>query len=158
MPSTVSRCVERASGFPDGASIRSARSIAAYPTCSNASIAASGPSVSAAQLSSASASPRSRVAAAALPEDTLVTPGHHAETVDPADDGTYTARLGELRERLPALKLDRETFVERIRGDIPPRPANFERIVAINLGTDSADDDTAFELELGPNNCAAAPL
>ena len=84
-------------------------------------------------------------------------PGHHAETTDP-DDGIYTARPGELRERLPALKLGRETFVERIRGDIPPRPASFERIVAINFGTDSADDDTAFELELGPNNCAAAPL
>ena len=127
----------------------------ARPAYSNASTAAS---VSAAQLSSTSASPRSRVAAAALPEDTLVAPGHHAETTDLADDGTYTARLGELRERLPALKLDRKTFVERIRGDIPPRPANFERIVAINLGTDSADDNTAFELELGPNSCAAAPL
>ncbi|MDS0280870.1 MBL fold metallo-hydrolase [Haloarcula onubensis] len=95
---------------------------------------------------------------AALPEDTLVAPGHRAETTEPAADGTYTARLGELRDRLPALALDRETFVERICGDIPPRPANFERIVAINLGTDAADDDTAFELELGPNNCAAAPL
>jgi len=94
----------------------------------------------------------------ALPEDTLVAPGHRAETTEPADDGTYTARLSKLRARLPALQLDRETFVERICGDIPPRPANFERIVAINLGTDAADDDTAFELELGPNNCAATPL
>ncbi len=95
---------------------------------------------------------------AELPAETLVAPGHHSETTEPADDGTYTARLGELRDRLPALALDRETFVERICGDIPPRPANFERIVAINLGTDAADADTAFELELGPNNCAAAPL
>ncbi|WP_277540075.1 MBL fold metallo-hydrolase [Haloarcula laminariae] len=94
----------------------------------------------------------------ALPEDTLVAPGHRGETTDANADGSYTARLGELRDRLPALRLDRETFVERICGDIPPRPANFERIVAINLGADAADDDTAFELELGPNNCAAAPL
>jgi len=48
--------------------------------------------------------------------------------------------------------------VERVCNDIPPRPANVERIVAINLGTERADDETAFELELGPNNCAAAPL
>jgi len=94
----------------------------------------------------------------ALPDETLVAPGHHSETTEPAADGTYTARLGDLLDRLPALALDRETFVERICGDIPPRPANFERIVAINLGADGADDDTAFELELGPNNCAAAPL
>ena len=95
---------------------------------------------------------------AAFPDETLVAPGHHSETTESADDGTYTARLGALLDRLPALALDRETFVDRIRGDIPPRPANFERIVAINLGTESADDDAAFELELGPNNCAAAPL
>jgi len=95
---------------------------------------------------------------AALPDETLVAPGHHGETTEPDGDGTYTARLGELRARLPALALDPKTFVERICDDIPPRPANFERIVAVNLGTDGADDDTAFELELGPNNCAAAPL
>jgi glyoxylase-like metal-dependent hydrolase (beta-lactamase superfamily II) len=94
----------------------------------------------------------------AFPAETLVAPGHHAETTEPNDDGTVTARLGELRDRLPALALDRDAFVERICADIPPRPANFERIVAINLGTDSADDETAFELELGPNNCAATPL
>jgi len=93
-----------------------------------------------------------------LPDETLVAPGHRSETTEPTHDGTYTARLGELRARLPALELDRETFVERVCSDIPPRPANFERIVAINLGTEVADDDTAFELELGPNNCAAAPL
>jgi len=95
---------------------------------------------------------------AALPDETLLAPGHYGETTDPSEGGAYTARLGELRERLPALSLDREAFVERICGDIPPRPANFERIVAINLGEETVDENTAFELELGPNNCAAAPL
>ncbi|MBX0322157.1 MBL fold metallo-hydrolase [Halomicroarcula sp. F13] len=95
---------------------------------------------------------------APLPDETLVAPGHYSDSTDPAADGTYTAWLGTLRERLPAFRLDRATFVDRICGDIPPRPANFERIVAVNLGSDDADDDTAFELELGPNNCAAAPM
>jgi len=92
---------------------------------------------------------------AALPDDTLVAPGHYATATERNDDGTYTARLGELRGRLPVFEQDRETFVGSICTDIPPRPANVERIVAINLGTERADDDTAFELELGPNNCAA---
>ncbi|MDS0277712.1 MBL fold metallo-hydrolase [Halomicroarcula sp. S1AR25-4] len=95
---------------------------------------------------------------APLPDETLVAPGHYSESVDRADDGTYTAPLGTLRERLSAFDMDRETFVERICADVPPRPANVERIIAVNLGTDDADDDTAFELELGPNNCAAAPM
>jgi hypothetical protein len=38
---------------------------------------------------------------------------------------------------------------------MPPRPANHETIIAVNLGRETAADDVAFELELGPNNCAA---
>ena len=94
---------------------------------------------------------------AARPAETLVAPGHYSESTTPAADGTFTATLGTLRDRLPAFSMDREAFVEYVCDDIPPRPANFERIIAINLGTATADDDTAFELELGPNNCAAAP-
>jgi hypothetical protein len=90
----------------------------------------------------------------ALPGDTLVAPGHYADADERGADGTFTERLGTLRERLAVVGLDRETFVDRICSDIPPRPANFERIVAINLGTETADDGTAFELGLGPNNCA----
>jgi hypothetical protein len=39
---------------------------------------------------------------------------------------------------------------------MPPRPANYEEIIAVNLGLDSATDEESFELELGPNNCAAS--
>jgi hypothetical protein len=39
---------------------------------------------------------------------------------------------------------------------MPPRPANYEDIIATNLGRRTADDEEAFELELGPNNCAAS--
>ncbi|ERH10251.1 MAG: Zn-dependent hydrolase [halophilic archaeon J07HX64] len=92
----------------------------------------------------------------ALPGETLVCPGHRGETTDPASDGTYTARLDELRDR-KMLSLSREAFVETLREDVPPRPANHEAIVATNLGQRHPDDAEAFELELGPNNCAAAP-
>jgi hypothetical protein len=92
----------------------------------------------------------------ALPDETLVCPGHRGETTDPAPDGTYTARLGELRDR-EVLSLSREAFIETLHEDVPPRPANHEAIVATNLGQRHPDDDEAFELELGPNNCAAAP-
>ncbi|MFB6223041.1 MAG: MBL fold metallo-hydrolase [Haloarcula sp.] len=93
-----------------------------------------------------------------LPDTTLVAPGHRSDSTTPAAYGTFTATLGDLRDSLPAFGLDREAFVEYICDDIPPRPANFKRIIAINLGTEAADDDTAFELELGPNNCAATPM
>nr|WP_267620269.1 MBL fold metallo-hydrolase [Halobium salinum] len=90
-------------------------------------------------------------------DDTRVAPGHYGETTPPADDGSYTARLGALRERLRALSLDEDAFVEHVVDDLPPRPANYERIVETNLGSATVDDAEAFELELGPNNCAVSP-
>ena len=90
-----------------------------------------------------------------LPEETIVAPAHFSDAATPQDDGTYTAELSELTERMDALSMDEESFVEFIVADMPPRPANYEEIIATNLGQESPGDDEAFELELGPNNCAA---
>ncbi|MEF8843626.1 MAG: MBL fold metallo-hydrolase [Haloarculaceae archaeon] len=90
-----------------------------------------------------------------LPDGTVVAPGHTSGGEEPAPDGTYTRRLEELREPL-SLPADREAFVERILSDMPPRPSNFETIIATNLGREALTDDDAFEAELGPNNCAAS--
>ena len=89
--------------------------------------------------------------------DLLVAPGHHGPSERLPADSPYTARLGDLHERLPAFSMERDTFVERVLDGMGPRPANHERIVAINRGRENTDDGTAFELELGPNNCATAP-
>ncbi|MDS0478697.1 MBL fold metallo-hydrolase, partial [Natrinema sp. 1APR25-10V2] len=66
------------------------------------------------------------------------------------------APIGDLVDEMDALTMDEESFVELILSDMPPRPANYEDIIATNLGQREADDDEAFELELGPNNCAAS--
>jgi hypothetical protein len=52
--------------------------------------------------------------------------------------------------------MDEDEFVDLVLADMPPRPANYEEIIGINLGQEDADDEEAFELELGPNNCAAS--
>ena len=93
----------------------------------------------------------------ALNDDLLVAPGHHGPSERLPADSPYTVRLGDLRERLSAFSMERDTFVERVLDGMGPRPANHERIVAINRGRENTDDETAFELELGPNNCATAP-
>ena len=90
-----------------------------------------------------------------LPDDTVVAPGHYSDAATPAEDGTYTARLGDLADAMGALSMTREAFVEFILADMPPRPSNHEAIIATNLGRRETDDEEAFELELGPNNCAA---
>ncbi|SFS10472.1 Glyoxylase, beta-lactamase superfamily II [Halomicrobium zhouii] len=96
-----------------------------------------------------------------LPDDTTILPGHLTVT----SDGRYengspgdplVARLGDLRDELDFLGLDREAFVERLTGDAPEKPPNYETVIAINTGKDTVDDESeATELELGPNNCAA---
>lgn len=90
------------------------------------------------------------------PDDTVIAPAHFSDSTAPSDDGTYTAPLGELTETMDALSMDKDEFVEFIVAEMPPRPANYEEIIATNLGHESPDDEEAFELELGPNNCAAS--
>jgi len=91
-----------------------------------------------------------------LDDDTLIGGAHASNSAEQADDGTYTATLGELKSRMDALSMDEEAFVELVLSDMPPRPANYEEIIATNLGQESVDDEEAFTLELGPNNCAAS--
>jgi glyoxylase-like metal-dependent hydrolase (beta-lactamase superfamily II)/rhodanese-related sulfurtransferase len=91
-----------------------------------------------------------------LSDDVLVAGGHTSDAAVPAADGTYTATLGDLRAEMDALSMDEADFVELILADMPPRPANYEDIIATNLGQHRIDDEEAFSLELGPNNCAAS--
>jgi len=91
-----------------------------------------------------------------LPDDTIIAGGHSSDAAEAAADGTFTARLGDLVEDMEPLRMDVEDFVEIVLADMPPRPANYEDIIATNLGQNAIDDEEAFELELGPNNCAAS--
>ena len=89
---------------------------------------------------------------AGLSDGIVLAPGHvRPETVAP-----YTAELGQLRARLSAFSEPRSSFVDRIVNSVGEPPANHDRIVGLNLGRETVDDAAAFELELGPNNCAVA--
>jgi glyoxylase-like metal-dependent hydrolase (beta-lactamase superfamily II) len=91
-----------------------------------------------------------------LGDDVLVAPAHFSDAATPREDGTYAAALGDLTEHMDALSMDRAAFVEFVLSDMPPRPANYEEIIGTNLGRRATDDEEAFRLELGPNNCAAS--
>ncbi|WP_440990890.1 MBL fold metallo-hydrolase [Haloarchaeobius baliensis] len=89
------------------------------------------------------------------PDSTVVAPGHRDDETPRADDGTVTATLRTVRDRVDALSLSRDEFVDYVLADLPPQPNEYERIIETNLGRTDMDDETAFEVELGPNNCAA---
>jgi len=88
-------------------------------------------------------------------DDNVLGGAHFSDAAEPAADGTYTAPIGELRERMDALSADEDEFVDRPRRHAPARPTTRD-IIATNLGQNAVDDDEAFTLELGPNNCAAS--
>jgi glyoxylase-like metal-dependent hydrolase (beta-lactamase superfamily II) len=93
-----------------------------------------------------------------LPDRTRICPAHYSAEEESAEDATYTVTVGEVEERLADLVGDEAAFVEFVLRDMPPRPANYEEIIATNLGKRETDPETAFELELGPNNCAATSM
>lgn len=88
-----------------------------------------------------------------LPDETVVLPGHYASPAEVVD-GLVSTTVGAARDR-DILSLSREAFVDRVTSSMPPRPANYERIIAVNLGRAAVEGPEAFELELGPNSCAA---
>ena len=87
-------------------------------------------------------------------DETRVLPGHVEATTRPGDRG-FASLLSEVREHLGLGELDKEEFVERLTTDLPPRPANYADIVAVNLGRREIEEGT-LELERGPNNCAVS--
>jgi glyoxylase-like metal-dependent hydrolase (beta-lactamase superfamily II) len=92
----------------------------------------------------------------ALDDEIVVAPAHASDGTPQRPDGTYTATIETIRERLPLLAADREAFVDGVLADMPPRPANYETIIDTNLGRAETSRGNALTMELGPNNCAAS--
>ena len=87
-----------------------------------------------------------------LSGETLILPGHTSEPVA-FDRQPIAATLVEVRERTEVLGLSEEEFVRRITARVPPTPANYERIVALNEAGRMAEGDPT-DLEAGANRCA----
>ncbi|WP_416839677.1 MBL fold metallo-hydrolase [Haloferax sp. DFSO52] len=92
---------------------------------------------------------------AAFDGDVRIAPGHYSDPMSADADGAFVDTLEHIRTRLDAFSMTIDEFVEFVLADMPPQPTNYERIIATNLGIEQLDDAEAFEVELGPNNCAA---
>jgi glyoxylase-like metal-dependent hydrolase (beta-lactamase superfamily II)/rhodanese-related sulfurtransferase len=83
-----------------------------------------------------------------LRDDVLLLPGHthpgvHATAIAPT--------LGDVRRAVAELSLtDPDAFAAALLADMPPRPANYESVIAVNAGTHPFDPD----LEAGGNSCS----
>jgi glyoxylase-like metal-dependent hydrolase (beta-lactamase superfamily II) len=84
----------------------------------------------------------------ALGDDVVLLPGHDHPGVR---DGAVAPTLGEVRARVAELSIEDPTaFADALLADMPPRPANYETVIAVNAGTHPFDP----ELETGGNSCS----
>lgn len=85
----------------------------------------------------------------ALDDDVVLLPCHTHPGVNPEAVG---ARLGDVRANVPELAIaDPDEFAAALLADMPPRPANYEAIIAANAGLAPCDP----ELETGGNSCSS---
>ncbi|MFA6084202.1 MBL fold metallo-hydrolase [Mucilaginibacter sp.] len=84
--------------------------------------------------------------------DYLVLPGHASKPV-PFDNLVIASTLKDIKEKVPALKLAENDFIDNILSKIPPTPPNYKTIVELNLVGDTQSIDPA-EVEGGANRCA----
>jgi glyoxylase-like metal-dependent hydrolase (beta-lactamase superfamily II) len=75
-----------------------------------------------------------------LPNDIEIFPGHQAGSVCGTGlSGKASSTLGFEKRFNPALQFGKKAeFIDYVVRDIPPRPADMDRIIAVNLGHDPA--------------------
>ena len=72
-----------------------------------------------------------------LPNEVEIFPGHQAGSACGAGlSGKPSSTIGFEKRWNPALSMDKEAFIENLLKDIPPRPAEMDRMVAVNIAAD----------------------
>ncbi len=83
-----------------------------------------------------------------LGPDVVLLPGH---THPGVNDGAVAPTIGEVRARVEELEIaNPDEFAEVLLAAMPPRPANYETVIAVNSGRHDFD----LELETGGNSCS----
>ncbi|HET9104043.1 MAG TPA: MBL fold metallo-hydrolase [Solirubrobacteraceae bacterium] len=83
-----------------------------------------------------------------LGDDLVLLPGHTHAGVSAV---AIAPTLAQVREAVPELSIqDAGRFADELVAAMPPRPANYEAVIAVNAGTAPFDP----ELEVGGNSCA----
>ncbi|MCY9697577.1 MBL fold metallo-hydrolase [Paenibacillus alginolyticus] len=90
-----------------------------------------------------------------LSEDLIVLPAHFAKMTELSDEGTVSARLGELYKVNAALNAENEDlFRTMVTNNLPPQPNAYQEIRQSNIGKLNPSEDEQRDMELGPNRCA----
>lgn len=88
----------------------------------------------------------------------IVLPGHYISWQEANTDLAFAAPLGEAIDHNRAIySIDNEAdFLAFIKENLREQPKEYATIRKINANLEQVDDDTAEELDLGKNECAAS--
>ncbi len=90
-----------------------------------------------------------------LPDRLIVLPAHYGQPEELAEDGSVSAKLGDLYANNPGLNIADETaFDNAVTADLPPQPNAYKQIRQTNMGRLTPDEEEQREMEIGPNRCA----
>jgi glyoxylase-like metal-dependent hydrolase (beta-lactamase superfamily II)/rhodanese-related sulfurtransferase len=88
-------------------------------------------------------------------DDTVILPAHFDTNSITVKHGELIMEtLGSIRKKNKLLSMPQSEFVKFMVSTVPPRPANYEKIVQINKKLVPCDQIKMGDLEEGPNACA----
>ncbi|RYI28328.1 MBL fold metallo-hydrolase [Bacillus infantis] len=88
-------------------------------------------------------------------DDAVVLPAHYMSIEEMHEDGSVSAKLGDLYSRNHGLNIEsKESFRKAVTENLPPQPNSYEKIRKTNMGKMRPEVDEQGEMETGPNRCA----
>ena len=88
-------------------------------------------------------------------DDTVILPAHFdTNSITVKHGELITETLGSIKKNNKLLSMPQGEFVKFMVSTVPPRPANYEKIVQINKKLVQCDHIKMGDLEEGPNACA----
>lgn len=89
------------------------------------------------------------------PDDTVILPAHFdTNSITVKHKELIADTIGSVRKKIRLLSIPRDEFIQFMVSSVPPRPANYEKIIQINKALTPCDRVDMGDLEAGPNSCA----
>ena len=89
-----------------------------------------------------------------LPDDTVILSAHVSSSITLKHGEPVYDTLGSIKKNVELLSMSRDEFVKFVLDTVPPKPANYRKIIDINRGMVPCDRIEMGDLEAGPNSCA----
>jgi glyoxylase-like metal-dependent hydrolase (beta-lactamase superfamily II)/rhodanese-related sulfurtransferase len=89
------------------------------------------------------------------PDDTVILPAHFDTNSISLKHGEIISELiGSVKKNIKLLSIQKSEFIDFMVSSVPPRPANYEKIIQLNKWLTPCDQVKIGDLEEGPNACA----